>query len=263
MRTHPPAAILLGAALALRPPAAPAADPPVSLQLEHAELLVHEPVRATVRLVNSTGVPLQFGGAGANAALTFELERAPDTPLPPQRAGSVLTNHRLDPGQAESLTVVLNEWYACGRAGRYYVRALLQCPGGPHQSRLLMMDVVEGLELADARAAVPGLPGTVRTYSLRYWPREQRETLFLCVAEEPGSLRYAPINLGRLLRSTAPTLTVEAGNRLRVRHQVTPHQFAYSELVSDAGGIRLADQRIVTEHATPQPPPPPPPPPQP
>jgi len=245
--------LLAVATLAMLAGWCPAEEDVLRLELEHASVLVREPILARVSLVNQEGADLVFGVAAANATLGFEVEFDRDVWVDPSRAGSPVGIWRVAAGRRLETLLDLGQWYPLAKRGRFYIRAVAQTPSGVQRSRLVMLDVVEGLELTALTRGVAGRPEALRTYSLRYWPRDRREWLFLCVSETPGELIYAPVSLGSVVRVAPPTVTVMPDGRVRVWHQTSPNSTAESELQSDAQGVRFVNQKITTQRpSTPQ-----------
>jgi len=217
----------------------------LKLDIENTTVLTHEPLMARVTVLNSGTLPLVINDAsGAGPQLRFSVEHDSEQ-MATRRQGGALAPLTLQPGQAQVLEVDLTMRFVLTQSDRYFVRALLDGDGAQARSSLKVIDVVPGMELASVTGSVLRAPGVRRAYSLRYWSRNQKEHVFLCVSEAPSGRVFPPIHLGTLIRVVRPTITVGQGGTVTVKHQVNRSQMMVSTLRSLRDKLALVSQRPV------------------
>lgn len=226
--------------------AAVAASSPVSLdlKLEHASVLCLEPIHVMVTLSNDTERPLVIdeNDPRNRSHVTFSVERKRDEAVARSNPGAIVTNFVVGSEEQQKLMVDLADHFEVGRPGRYLIKVVLDWEGTRYESAGKMVEVVKGLELASVAKNVPGYPKRIRTYTLRYWTRERREDLFLCVEEEATRTSYGVFCLGGIVRVTAPTIRVENTGEVIVKHQAGNECFVHTTFVSTADGVFFLDQ---------------------
>ncbi|MDD4869509.1 MAG: hypothetical protein PHR77_03020 [Kiritimatiellae bacterium] len=132
--------------------------------------------------------------------------------------------------------------YDLGTTGRYVVKAAIEVGNIRYESNPVVLDIVRGIELASVSRSVPGYPDRVRRYILRYWTREKREFIFLCVDEDDGKTSYGVFLLGGLIRVNKPTINVDRKGNVKVIHQTNRDCFIWSEFESNQDGVFFIDQ---------------------
>jgi hypothetical protein len=241
--------------LALFVAAAAVGQVDLRLDIENTTVLTHEPIVARVTMLNGGAMPLVINAAsGAGPQLRFNVERDSGR-LAERRQGGSLSPLTLRPGQAQLLEVDLTMHFVLTQSDRYFVRAVLD-DGVEARSSLKAFDVIPGMELVKVTGNVTGAPGVQRTYSLRYWGRNRKEHVFLCVSDAPSGRAFAPIHLGTLIRVVRPTVTVRTDGTVTVRHQVNRSQMMVSTLRSRRDKLTLVSQRPVRMPTPPRPKPP-------
>lgn len=227
----------------------------VSLHMEHSAVLLHEPLQARVTIHNGGIDPVTLNDARGGVQLLFYVERDNGVSIPARQQAPPVKRMVVEPGKTQAIEIDLTMQFAMADPGRYFVRAVLDDGREAIRSRLKMVDVVPGLELAKASGAVPKAPGVQRTYSLRYWARDGKEYAFLCVSDTPSGQVFAPINLGTLVRVARPTVTIDDQGAVTVTHQVNRGQLMVSTLESAADKLTLKSQIPVMMFTPPSAPP--------
>lgn len=236
--------IILGLWLAgLASPAA--AERLVSMRFEHAQTLPFEAVHVFITLDNDSNYPLIIGPRypDANAEVHFLVRRDRSREdVPRRREGSLWERLVLNPGERREVSVDLSSWYDLSREGRYVVRLVVDWHGQRFSSRDMLLDVVNGIEIDKVVREVPDHWERLRRYSLRYWPRNGSECLFLCVDEPETQTNYGVFALGRLVRVFRPRLSIDRFGKVMIVHQSAFDRYTRTIFESSATGIRFVDQ---------------------
>jgi hypothetical protein len=223
------------------------------LKLEHSAYLQFETVNAYVSIFNDSDQPLCLGASASNvfSELTFVVERHRDEWMDAQRPGPILSGIVLDPGEQRDVVIDLSRWYNVSDMGSYHVSAIVRSKGRVvSSSPMVMLNIVRGIELINVERNVPGNDTQVRAYSLRYWNRNRSEYAFLSIDERPSGQNHGLFQLGKIVRYTAPTITVDRGGLVTVRHQCAVDAFIRTTFKSDPDGVRFVDQRYEKEDGT-------------
>ena len=216
----------------------------LKLRLEHASVLAHEPLLAYVTIHNSDIQPVTLNAPdGTGLQLRFHVDRDNDTSVATRRGAPRPARVEIPVGGSQTVSLDISMLCTMQKTGRYFVRALVSGGGSAGRSRLQMVDVVPGLELTKVHSAVLGAPGVRRTFCLRYWARERKEQLFLCVTDEPVARIFAPVALGPLIRVVRPTITMDKDGIITVMHQINRYQMMVSRIRSAATRLTLESQR--------------------
>ncbi|MBT3294200.1 MAG: hypothetical protein HN919_04475 [Verrucomicrobia bacterium] len=225
----------------------------LKLRLEHAAVLTHEPILAHVTIHNTGIQPVTLNAPdGTGVQLRFYIERDNGDSVATRRGAPRPGRVVVPVGGTQTVSADLTMLCAMQKTGRYFVRGLVSGGRADSRSRLQMVDVVPGLELTKVSGAVPGAPGVRRTFALRYWARERKEQLFLCVSDEPRGRIFAPVALGAVIRVVRPTLTMDHAGTVTVSHQINRAQMMISNVRSAATRLTLESQRTVRIQSLPK-----------
>jgi len=156
----------------------------------------------------------------------------------------LVENVLIMPGQTRELKVDLGRYYDVQQFGLYEITASLVADGVRLFSSPRVVDVVPGLELSSVVRAVPNHPSRMRRYTLRYWSRNDREMLFLCVVDEKEGVNYGVHVLGPVVRVVLPEMSFDQLGNVKVKHQSDNGVFAYTTLKSTVDGVVLVRQQI-------------------
>ena len=171
------------------------------------------------------------------------------------RRGPLVKGVVIEPGRGREIRRDLTLWYDMGAMGRYMVTAEIAWDGRIMASRPVVLEVVRGIELQQVSRGVRGYPNLKRTYSLRYWPREGAEQLFLSVDESPTGLNYGVFRLGPVVRVFKPVVEVDGQGKIVVVHQSTSRRFVRSVLKGSRERIYFEGQSVhVPEPSSREPP---------
>lgn len=230
------------------------AEPKMILKLEHGSSLRFESAHAFLSIYNDSDDTLRICGDTVGCAeLDFQIERKKYESLPRMGKGPLIRNAKLEPGEQRDIAIDLSRRYNLGGVGRYLVRAVLTLNNKVYMSDKVMLNVVEGIEIAKTERGVKGYDDTRRTYSLRYWKRGKGEYLFLTVDDKPTRINHGVFQLGRLLRVDIPKITVDRKGGVMVLHRSSPDCFIRTKFKSDGDGVRFIDQSYELPSGQPHP----------
>ena len=151
------------------------------------------------------------------------------------------------PGRAEKVTCKLNDWFPLFRQGRYTVQVVARRGGESVASPLVAFQIVNGLEISSTVRILPNQERKARRYTLLYWPRQQREELFLRVEDVAEGNVVALFRLGRVMRVEPPRIEFGANGRVTVVHQVSRDRFVRTVLLSDAENLDVVEQKQLVD----------------
>jgi hypothetical protein len=231
------------------------ADLQVRLKLEHTSLLLFEPVNASVTIFNGSDYPFVIGKGetNGNARIEFSIEKKRDEVVSRINKRPLVSNFKLRPGEKGETMMDVSSWYDLRAEGRYTVIALAYLNGKAWASNKEIIDVVRGLEITSVTKDVPGYDDMERTYALRYWSREGKEFLFLCVDQENTGVNYGVVQLGQLVRVFIPVLEVDRLGNIKVLHQLSSDCYARSLFKSTRDGVEFVDQTYHLANGDPYP----------
>jgi hypothetical protein len=227
----------------------------LELRLESPSVLQFESLPAHLSLVNESSEAFELGSAQTPEAgqLEFMIELKRDEPARKVGAAALVQGVMLWPGEKREITIDLLQWYDMSEMGRYTVWAQVVRKGQIAGSNHTIVDVVHGIELAGSTRPLPTDSARERTYSLRYWPRDRKEYLFLCVTEPATGYSYGVFPLGTLVRVFKPVMDIDVSGSIRIEHQATKDCFVTSVLRSLPQGVQLVSQTQHTADGQPYP----------
>lgn len=226
----------------------------VSLRLEQRETLLFEPIRAYVSFYNDSDYPYVMDAKDSGRASRFSIEvhRGNETSLVTERSAPIKYLY-LMPDEREEVMIDLSEHYALAALGRYRVTAVAAHHGEYFQSKQSILDIVSGIEVAKTVRSVPDYPGTLRSYSLRKWPRGGISHLFLSVDEPRDGYNYGVFDLGPFIQSDKPIVRVDRKGSVTVVHPCSPDCFTRTQLSSSRDRVSLLDQTYHLPNGDPYP----------
>ena len=223
--------------------AAGSAEAQVAMDLifDYPSYLRDEQTHARVAIRNDTDRLLLVGGLRGAVTLEFRI-MSNDRNIPRTSGGLMVENAIIMPGQVREVIVDLRSHFNIQPAGQYQVTASVAMGRQNFLSPRRVIDVVPGIELLSAKMAVPGYPARVRSYSLRYWNRKDRDELFLSASDEKEGMSCGVLHLGPLVRFMSPEITIDADGSIRTKHQCASDRIAYTALKSTINGVSFVGQ---------------------
>ena len=221
----------------------------IQTSLEFDAYVLHEAVTLTVRLTALGSSPYIVDDYGEYTANTLQvvLRHETDGFQEPMRAGPPFGTVMARPGEPETLTCRLNEWFPLARQGRYTVQVVARRGAESIASPLLSFMVVGGLEISSETRLLPGEDHRSRRYTLLYWPRNQREDLFLRIDDEQAGHVVALFRLGPVMRYEKPRIEFGANGEFSVVQQITRDRFLRTRFLSDASAMKVLDRQQLVD----------------
>lgn len=246
-------AVFLALAFLAALPAARAAVH-ASMELEHNVFLRFESIRARLTIYNDTDDPFIIDGVGTSGSSQLYFEVRYRGRLLPVREGEPHVGRILVlPDERRVAEIDLCDAFPLSREGRYFIKAIASQADEAWESEMTMIDIVPGMPVASTERVVEGYPGRLRKFSLRYWPRDGHEHLFLSVDEQRDGYNFGVFELGRLLRVSKPSLRVNRKGEVRVWHQCASDRYVLSALQARPDEVSLVGQTYHLEDGSPYP----------
>lgn len=221
-----------------------------TLSMNHAAYVIGEPVRLVLKVVNRGVTPVIISDfvAYRDNRLVIEVTGTDKTVLKPIREGKFVPDFSLEKDEGEAFQVMLTDWFYL-KSGNYRVKAILYCNGYRYESPIEIFDVVQGIELDQARHYVSLRPSVERVIRLVYWAREGREQAFLCGEDIPTGAICQAVLLGDIVRVKKPSIEKAEGQdgRFFVYRQATRDVLVQTEIMSDMDGLRVIDLKRAIE----------------
>ena len=224
----------------------------VDMNLNQSVYILGEAVRADVRIVNHATTPLIVGPGGYRQnGLFFQITDGRHDTLEPSQPGTpMISDLRLPGGETYRSAFELDEWYPMGKAGSYIVTAMVRRDDRRYETTSRAIDIVPGLEIKTAIQLFADRPDFQRKLSLVYFMRRQAEFLFLRITDTPGDRTWSTLELGKLLRTTPPTIEVTNDGVITIFHRATQDVYLKTRMKSPANGVELVGQeQIVDTHS--------------
>jgi hypothetical protein len=231
------------AAVAVLAGAAAAQQIEVSMTLAYTVFVVGEPVLVQIETVNATPDLLDIGSEQAKDTVFVEITKGGrHSEVEAFNPASIVGVVQLKPGQTFKHKVELDKWFPLVAEGRYGVRTVLVHDGTRYESSKKSFDVVPGLPVQDAVQMFVKRPNTKRMFKLVYWHRNQCERLFLRVEDDPAGKVWDSLDLGSLLRLTAPRLDISPEGEVTVVHRATQDAFIRTVLWSLPDSVEVVER---------------------
>lgn len=226
------------------------ADVHVSLKMAHLEFLQYEKMNAFVTIYNDEDYNVIVDSTKTNRtdALRFNIRHNMKKPAVRINRLPLADYIHLKPGEKKTIMLDLGMWYSVSPVGSYDIVAELEHGGRVWQSKRALVDVVDGIEIKSVRRSIPGNPNRIRKYSIRYWTRDRKESLFFRAEEEDAEMVYGVYFLGGLIRVFKPALDVDRKGNITIMHQSGRSLFTKTTFKSEDYAVRFVDQIYVDEN---------------
>ena len=197
----------------------------ISCSIANNPAMIHEAVRAQVRISNRSGRTVTVDPA-TSTRLRFIVERKPGYPLKPRKEVLPYEPFEIPPGATVDLDLNLKHFFTLIDTGPYTVRAMLLHQGRYHQSSRALFDIVPGFEVDAMDATAPG--GGARRYILKTLARGRGQSLFIEINDPSRNLCYGVYDLGQTLSMQAPAMKLDRLGRIHILHQSGPTRYTHS-----------------------------------
>lgn len=240
----------------------------VDLRLDAADFVVGERVRAVLDIANfspdvvGTGGRVRvWSGQGTNRVLKasynvndrvfVEVYRTSDgTQLTRVSKSAFVSSFAVETGEGQKLEVFLGDHYALDEANRYMAKPVLVHAGVRYEGLPRVFDIVEGVQVAGAMQMFSTRRGLQREFSLVYWPRSRGEHLFLRARDTGPSRTWRTTDLGYVLRTTKPEVSVCTDGKVFVLHRLDQDSFVRSEFWSLPDDLEFRGKSLVLDPVT-------------
>lgn len=206
----------------------------VDLSFKRLQYIAHEPVLATVRIVNNSGRDIDLRDDGGQHWFGFEVNAGEGRLLAPLRQNAEPSLH-IEAGKTVTRRINLTPLFPVHDFGTYHVRANIYFPdlNKFFYSSTKVFQVGGGRTIWQKTVGVPeGMPGAgeMRTYSLLTNRFVDHTSLYVRVENKQTGLVYTTYSLGRIVSSDDPQAEVDRANQLHVLHCAAPRNWSYSHV---------------------------------
>jgi len=215
----------------------------VGLRVTPDRAVLHEPIMATVRVVNQTSETIVLRDDTPGQRLWLDIESGPGRTIRPITQAILGTPLEVPPRQSVSRQINITESYDIRVEGPYTVRARLDWNGEAYVSSRAFLDVAPGLEVARLVAAASDAPGDRRLYRLLTLNRDRGDHLFLRIDDQAAQICEAVIHLDRVIRVQPPRMQVDAFHQVHVLHQFGPGRYLHHIFTSSG---QMVSRRVFT-----------------
>ncbi len=221
----------------------------VSLKLDRALYVLHEPVTGVLTISNRAGRDLVFGESGGLSWLDFTIHDGSGNMLTPVQGMPKESSLVLRSGQTLEHKVHINKYYPMGKIGIYRIKASVNFPQirRVFQSQQVSAQITEGQPMWSQIVGVPkGHPraGTYREYSLMtYYHGARNKALYFRMKDSDSGRIYKTYPLGDYMTLRQPAHAIDSQNKLHVLHMSAPQKYTYT--VIDIDGNPLFQREYV------------------
>jgi hypothetical protein len=206
----------------------------VDLSFKRLQYIAHEPVLATVKIVNNSGRDIDLRDESGQHWFGFEINAGEGRLLAPFQQNAEPSLH-IEAGKTVTRRINLTPLFPVHDFGTYHVRANVYFPdlNKFFYSSTKVFQVGGGRTIWQKTIGVPGgMPGAgeMRTYSLLTNRFEDHTSLYVRVENKQAGVVYTTYSLGRIVSSEDPQAEVDRANQLHVLHCAAPRNWAYSHV---------------------------------
>ena len=227
--------LLLAAAglLALLTPAR--AQIAVDISLKQRLFILHEPVLATVTIVNQTGRDITLADTRQSQWFGFQISTDGDHFVPPRDLDYHLPPLAMRAGETLKRTVNLGDLYSLGEFGIYRVRANIYYAEMDRyfNSKPTHVEITEGRAMWRRTAGVPvGVKnaGETHIFTLLAHQRGEQNMLYVRVEDQDRGTIYCTNPLGRIIDGASPEIQFDSGNNLYILQLIAQRTFVLSKI---------------------------------
>jgi hypothetical protein len=228
----------------------------VSLQIKRRTFLVHEPVIATVTIVNQTGKDVMLADTEEGKQwFSFAVVGNGGRTIPARNPDYELQPLPIRAGETVKRSVNLNELYELGDVGSYRATAsiFIAAAGKWFSSRPDPFDLTEGRVIWKQTAGDPDAPDNEvveRTFTLLTLEQDKGRMLYVRVVGESEGIVFGCYNLGRILEGYPPDAKFDSGNNLAILQATSRREYLLSRI--GIGGNFVGQQVYTTTKGTPR-----------
>ena len=223
----------------------------VNLKLDNIDFLVGERIRGVIEVVNVSPGQVLVSGRDFDRLFVEVFRSADRSQLERTSTAPFVADFRLEPNEAMKLETFISDHYGLRHPGRYQARPVLVHGGMRYEGQPRAFDVVPGMFVGSATQLFSNHSGLRREFSLVTWSRQGYEHLFLA-AEDKGTSdrKWNTTDLGMLMKTTKPTISVIPSSEVVVLHRLDPDNFGRSEFWSVPDGLEFNRRELVQDPET-------------
>lgn len=224
----------------------------VDLRLDESSYVCGERVRGVIEIKNMAMDTVSVGYTNSQDLVFVEVFRASDHHQLDRREGrSFVSPFVLKANQGLKLEVFMGDHYDFTVQGRYLARPVLVHAGSRYVGLYRAFDVVPGMKVSSAVQMFSNRPDLTRVFQLLRWSRRGTEHLFLTAHDEgSGDSRWMTTDIGAMMRSAKPIISILSGGEVIVIHRNAPDSFVRSEFWSMPGALDLRSRQMVRDPET-------------
>lgn len=213
------------------------------LKLDRKLYVAHEPITATLTIVNRAGQDLIFGDSDGMSWLDFTITDNTGHLISPVRRELRERPIVLSAGQVYKHEVTINRRYPMARIGMYRVKASISFPqiNRVFQTKPVTVQVTDAQPMWSQIVGVPpGMPGegTYREYSLMtYYHGARSKALYFRLKDSDSGRVFTTYPIGDYMSVRQPQYTIDGQNRLHVLHMTGPKVYKYTVIGIDGDPI--------------------------
>jgi hypothetical protein len=214
------------------------------LKLDRSLYIAHEPITATLTIVNRAGQDLIFGDTNGMSWLDFSITDNRGHLITPVRRGLNERPIVLSAGQTYKHKVVINKRYPMAKIGIYRVKASITFPqiNRVFDTKPVSVQVTDGQSMWSQIVGVPqGYPGagTYREYSLMtYYHGARNRALYFRLKNSDSGQVLKTYPLGDYMEVRKPQYLIDRQNQLHVLHLSAPKVYKYTIIGVDGDPVR-------------------------
>lgn len=207
----------------------------LSLEMDKTAYMTHEPVTATLTLVNRAGREIVLDNPTNGMWLDFNVNDSRGNLIPPVPGAAKPRPLILQSGAPHRIRVMVNQAYPMGESGMYRVKCRVFFPpiGRYFETRVKTVNLVDGQPLWGPQ--VIGVPrgydgaGSYRAYTLlTFFQGSQKRSLYFRLTDKDTGRVRATYPLGEFMNARPPQQSIDSNSRLHVLHMATPGQYFYT-----------------------------------
>ncbi len=217
------------------------------LKFDRSLYIAHEPITATLTMVNRAGQDLIFGDSNGLSWLDFTITDNRGNLVSPARRGLNERPIVLSAGQTYKHKVVVNKNYPMAQLGMYRVKASITFPqiNRVFDTKVVSIQVTEGQPLWSQIVGVPpgySGAGTYREYSLMtYYHGARSKALYFRLKDSDSGQVFKTYPIGDYLSVRKPQHAIDPQNQLHVLHLSAPKVYKYTVLGIDGDPVRQSN----------------------
>ncbi len=200
----------------------------LDLTVEPVRAILFESIYAQIVIRNNTGGILSFDRERDSARFFFELERRKHNAVRQKNHTPLMFGVNLVPGGSKTNVFDLTSLYSMQSHGMYKLKAYLEWNNLLFVSQPVVLELLNGFEIARLIAGVPGEQGEIRAYILEYLGKKKGEQVFLRIEDSSSSKVFAVHKLGHIVRVRKPEMKIDEAGNVHVLFQTMAMVFVHT-----------------------------------